>query len=104
MSEEIMEEVSENEEKRPNKTLARIKVAVSSVVYIFLVFIVIFGISDGVYNGFPGLVPYIIMTVFLLMSFVRMYQSITGEIPEKKKKKKKKGEAEKEESADDEEV
>ena len=93
MAKKIAEDAAEEEwdetANRPvNKTLARIKVTVSSVVYIFLVFIVIYGLTDGVYNGFPKFVPYIIITVFLLMSFVRMYQGITGKIPEKKKKKK----------------
>lgn len=90
IEEELSEELAENQNGHTNKTLARIKVGISSVVYICMVFIVIYGLSDGVYNGFPGLVPYIIITVFLLMSFIRMYQSISGQIPDKKKKKKQK--------------
>lgn len=88
MSEKKSEELTETNERPMNMTLARIKVTVSSVVYVFLVFIVIYGLTDGVYNGFPKIVPYIIILVFLLMSFVRMYQGLTGKIPPKKKKKK----------------
>ncbi len=87
MSEKVPENILENEQDSRNKTFARIRVAVSSVAYIVMVFIVIYGMSDGVYNGFPKLIPYIIITVFLIMSFVRMYQSIAGDIPEKKKNK-----------------
>lgn len=86
-SEEESDESDEAVERPVNMTLARIKVTIASVGYVFLVFIVIYGLTDGVYNGFPSFVPYVIITVFLMMSFVRMYQGLTGKIPAKKKKK-----------------
>lgn len=90
MFEKVSENVSDSEENGGNNIFARIRVAASSVIYIVMVFIVIYGIGDGVYNGFPGLVPYIIIALFLVMSFIRMYQSIIGDIPQKKKNKNRK--------------
>lgn len=69
------------------QNLMRIRAAAASVGYIVLLFVVIYGLTDGVYQGFPKVVPYLVMLVFLAMAFVRMYQAILGVIPEKKKKK-----------------
>lgn len=49
---------------------------ISGFLYMILVFVVIYGISAGVYDGFPILVPYIIMLIFLFMAFMRLYQCI----------------------------
>lgn len=73
-----------------NWSFARVRVALAAVGYILLIFVVIYGMSSGVYLGFPGAVPYVIIVVFLFMAFVRMYQCILGDLPEKPEKKKKK--------------
>ena len=52
----------------------RVKTALSAVFYTIMVFVVVFGISGDVYAGFSKPVPYIIIAIFLFMSFVRMYQ------------------------------
>lgn len=70
------------------QSLARFRVGAAAVVYIALIFVVIYGMSAGVYQGFPGAVPYLIIVIFLFMAFVRMYQCILNELPEKKEKKK----------------
>jgi hypothetical protein len=59
--------------------LTRIKTIASAVFYTAMVFIVIFGISQGVYAGFPKFAPYLIIAVFLFMAFLRMYQCIVDD-------------------------
>lgn len=56
--------------------LARIKTVLSAIFYTIMVFVVIIGISGNVYAGFSKPVPYMIIAVFLFMSFVRMYQCL----------------------------
>ena len=50
------------------------KTVISAFAYLMLVFVVIYGLTIGVYDGFPLLVPYIIILLFLLMAFRRLYQ------------------------------
>ena len=52
------------------------KTMISSLAYLILVIVVIYGLTIGVYDGFPLLVPYIIMLLFLFMAFRRLYQWI----------------------------
>ena len=59
--------------------LTRVKIVASSVFYTLMVFIVIFGISGDVYAGFPRIVPYIIIAVFLFMAFIRIYQCMVDD-------------------------
>ena len=67
--------------------LTRVKIVASSVFYTLMVFIVIFGISGDVYAGFPRIVPYIIIAVFLFMAFIRIYQKKSRERAEKAARK-----------------
>ncbi|MBQ5544650.1 MAG: hypothetical protein IIU00_03155 [Clostridia bacterium] len=78
-------DVAEGSERIRNNLL-RIRAAAASAVYLVLVFLVIYGLSDGVYQGFPKVVPYLIMLIFLAMAFIRMYQAVAGIISEKKPK------------------
>lgn len=50
---------------------------ISAIIYMLLVFVVIYGMSSGVYDGFPGIIPYVIIAIFLFMAFIRLYQCIT---------------------------
>ena len=59
--------------------LTRVKIVASSVFYTLMVFIVIFGISGDVYAGFPRIVPYIIIAIFLFMAFIRIYQCMVDD-------------------------
>ena len=68
------------------QSLARVRIGAAAVAYIALIFIVIYGMSEGVYQGFPGAVPYLIILIFLIMACVRMYQCLLNELPEKKEK------------------
>jgi len=52
----------------------RIKTMISAVFYTVMVFVVILGISADVYAGFSRPVPYVIIAIFLFMSFIRMHQ------------------------------
>lgn len=63
------------------KSLKKYRSIISAVVYMLLVFVVIYGMSSGVYDGFPGIIPYIIIAIFLFMAFMRLYQCITVGIP-----------------------
>ena len=93
---------SENSARQWIEKYTRSKTVVSAVFYILMVFIVIFGMSANVYAGFPKVVPYIIMVIFMFMAFVRMYQCLVddgyikkmaaqkSEMKEKKEKKEKK--------------
>lgn len=47
---------------------------ISFVVYVILVFVVVYGLTIGVYDGFPIMVPYVIMLIFLFMALRRLYQ------------------------------
>lgn len=85
--EEAENEQEETSRRISPKTWGRIRLAAASIGYLILVFVVIYGLTDGVYHGFPGFVPYMIIVIFLAMAFVRMYQCILGRIPEKKKEK-----------------
>lgn len=49
---------------------------ISGLVYVLMVFVVVYGISQDVYAGFPIAVPYIVMLVFMIMAFTRLYQWI----------------------------
>ena len=90
MLEHLFQQTDESTLALAKKNLARIKVIAASVGYILLVFFVIYGLGDGVYNGFPRVIPFFIILIFLVMSFIRMYQGITGHIPEKKEKNQQK--------------
>ena len=59
--------------------LTRVKMVGSAVFYTVMVFVVVFGISDDVYAGFPKFVPYKIIALFLFMAFIRMYQSMVDD-------------------------
>ena len=59
--------------------IARVRTVLSAVFYAMMVFVVIIGISGDVYAGFSRPVPYLIIAVFLFMSFVRMYQCLVDE-------------------------
>ncbi|MGN0475132.1 MAG: hypothetical protein ACI4IJ_08595 [Acutalibacteraceae bacterium] len=50
------------------------KAIISGLAYFVLVIVVIYGLNVGVYEGFPLLVPYVIMLLFLFMAFRRLYQ------------------------------
>lgn len=63
------------------KNLKKYRSIISAVVYMLLVFVVIYGMSSGVYDGFPWIIPYIIIAIFLFMAFMRLYQCITVGIP-----------------------
>lgn len=52
------------------------KTIISGLAYLVLVIVVIYGLTIGVYDGFPLLLPYIIMLLFLFMAFRRLYQWI----------------------------
>lgn len=71
--------LSENRMREMIERLTRIKMVASAVFYTVMVFIVVFGISGDVYAGFPKFVPYVIITVFLFMAFIRMYQSMVDD-------------------------
>lgn len=47
---------------------------ISGLVYVLMVFVVVYGISQDVYAGFPIVVPYIVMLIFMIMAFARLYQ------------------------------
>ena len=59
--------------------IARVRTVLSAVFYTVMVFVVIIGISGDVYAGFSRPVPYLIIAIFLFMSFVRMYQCLVDE-------------------------
>ena len=94
----------ENRIRKLVEKLTRVKIVASAVFYTVMVFIVVFGISGDVYAGFPRLVPYIIIAVFLFMAFIRMYQcmvddSYIREIAAKKVDENEKRRREKEQKA-----
>lgn len=62
--------LSEQLKKQYNKNRA----IISGAAYIILVIVVIYGLTIGVYDGFPIGVPYIIVLLFLFMAFRRLYQ------------------------------
>ena len=68
---------------------SKCRAGLSAVFYAAMVFIVIFGLSQNVYAGFPAPVPYIIIALFLLMAFVRLYESLVSDQPVARKKKQK---------------
>lgn len=68
---------------------AKCRAGLSAAFYSVMVFVVIFGLSQNVYAGFPAPVPYLIIAIFLLMAFVRMYESLVSDQPTSKKKKTK---------------
>lgn len=59
------------------------KAVISGLAYFILVIVVIYGLNVGVYEGFPLLVPYVIMLLFLFMAFRRLYQWFMKEPPKK---------------------
>lgn len=67
---------------------AKCRAGLSAAFYSAMVFVVIFGLSQNVYAGFPAPVPYLIIALFLLMAFVRMYESLVSDQPATNKKKK----------------
>ena len=67
---------------------AKCRAGLSAVFYAVMVFVVIFGLSQNVYAGFPAPVPYLIIALFLLMAFVRMYESLVSDQLAVSKKKK----------------
>lgn len=80
--------LSENTVQSLKAGYMRCSAGISAVFYAAMVFVVIFGISRQVYNGFPAFVPYLIMTLFLLMAFIRLYESlVNGKSLFRKKKK-----------------
>lgn len=87
--------VPDNRMKGVLEKLARIKTVGSAVFYTLMVFIVIFGISQDVYAGFPKFAPYLIIAVFLFMAFIRMYQCIVDDGQIRKNVEKKLEESEK---------
>lgn len=72
-------DLPENRIKKLVEKLTRVKIIASAVFYTVMVFIVVFGISGEVYAGFPKMVPYIIIAVFLFMAFIRMYQCMVDD-------------------------
>lgn len=50
------------------------KLIISSVIYALLVGVVIYGMANGVYDGFPQIIPYIIIAIFLYTAFIRLYK------------------------------
>ena len=87
--------VPDNRMKGVLEKLARIKTVGSAVFYTLMVFIVILGISQDVYAGFPKFAPYLIIAVFLFMAFIRMYQCIVDDGQIRKNVEKKLEESEK---------
>lgn len=70
---------------------AKCRAGLSAAFYSIMVFVVIFGLSQNVYAGFPAPVPYFIIALFLLMAFVRLYESLVSDQPATNKKKKNAG-------------
>lgn len=56
------------------KSSARPLALASCVGYFLLVFVVIYGVGHHVYDGFGSLAPWLIGTVFLVMSVIRALQ------------------------------
>ncbi len=56
------------------KQYAANKNIISFAVYLILIFVVVYGLTIGVYDGFPLAVPYVIMLIFLFMALRRLYQ------------------------------
>lgn len=71
--------VSEGRMRKLIEKLTFFKMIGSAIFYTVMVFIVIFGISGDVYAGFPELVPYGIIAIFLFMAFIRMYQCMVDD-------------------------
>ena len=67
---------------------AKCRAGLSAAFYAIMVFVVIFGLSQNVYAGFPAPVPYLIIALFLLMAFVRLYESLVSDQLAAGKKKK----------------
>ena len=72
-------DLPDNKIKMLVEKLTRAKIIASAVFYTIMVFIVVFGISGDVYAGFPRLIPYVIIAVFLFMAFIRMYQCMVDD-------------------------
>lgn len=72
-------DLPENRIRKLVEKLTRFKIVASAVFYTVMVFVVVFGISGDVYAGFPRIVPYIIIAIFLFMTFIRMYQCMVDD-------------------------
>ena len=81
--------LSESKWNEIKERYSKCRAGLSAVFYAAMVFIVIFGLSQNVYAGFPAPVPYIIIALFLLMAFVRLYESLVSDQPVARKKKQK---------------
>ena len=54
-----------------------VKKILIGAVYLLLIGVVIYGMHDHVYDGFGGVVPWLIMAIFAVMSVIRVLEGAT---------------------------